>query len=627
MSFPCLVIAAAACLLLPLPARANTKSHARIRALLTGSPRFKYDKEEIMPVLYHEPGSSSVLVGAEDVLYMFDFNSTMETKHRVNFTATDLRNCRKEPWMNCKNYLTVLHKFKGQLLICGSNAYNATCWIGVNKTETMDGSGISPVVPDQNKLLLFSGDDIYSTMSKFWKNGKIPRFRRIKGKEPHLYTKDNLLKNPYYVKIKLMEQEESYKDKIYIFFREDNPEKNVETDVTVSRVAHLCKEDGGGEGGQDSSTWSTFLKAKLECSNPEKGQFYSRLQDLSFIVHEKETIVYGVFSNAWHESAICVYTMSDIDRLFRTSAFKGTSNVVASGIRPGECLPGGRKTPAATSKMASDHPEMEQAITPVGRRRLFHSREKYSRIVVDQITAEDSTPYNVLFLTTESGAIHKLVEFNGSVVNILEMRPFKTNITIHSMELDSDKKRLYVTTSHEVVEVPLEWCDVYGKTCNSCTMAMDPYCGWADGRCVAIRERSKESAVQNIERCPAALHKTTLLPKGKETTNEDANVFKVKPSSKYFLPCPVSSYHATYSLVQNETVTHSCVLDQDSSQCIYHINKMAMQDSGHYKCVVKENDMVEVMAQYRLELDHGSTVVDSLWLVTTQLAVYLLLLH
>lgn len=38
-----------------------------------------------------------------------------------------------------------------------------------------------------------------------------------------------------------MHQDQAYDDKIYYFFREDNPDKNPEAPLNVSRVAQLCR--------------------------------------------------------------------------------------------------------------------------------------------------------------------------------------------------------------------------------------------------------------------------------------------------------------------------------------------------------------------------------------------------
>ncbi|XP_069078313.1 semaphorin-7A [Pleurodeles waltl] len=622
-------------LLQPPSTIGNPMTKPRIRDTTFQPRKFSIGKQEGPTVLYHEPGTSSVLVGGADVLYQFDFN--LPNMMNFSFNATSLSSCDGETSNHCKNYLTVVQKFKGDLLVCGTNAYNPTCWnwdpIHKVKSNMMTGRGFAPFVPDNNHLVLFSGNDAYSTIGKTKNNGKMPRFRRIYGKEPFLYTKDHLMENPQYVKIKLVTQEESYKDKIYIFFREDNLEQYVDTDITVSRVAQLCKEDGGGTGGQASSMWSTFLKARLQCSCPESGRFYSRLHDIFFTRCEKtkEIRVYGVFSNPWHHTAVCVYTMGDIEDVFRKSPFKGNASPYNLGTRPGECLANGTKTPSDTFKMASEHPEMLYAVLPVGNRPLFQCHELYRKIVVDQVTALDNVTYNVLLMATETGAIHKFLEINGTVVNILEMNPFRVQgpTSIHSMELDSITKRLYITSSEEVVEVPLDQCDVYQQDYQSCVMARDPYCGWANGNCMSvlgiqgrilqnIADGTAEFQLPRVEQLQSQISKQP---------EETAKILMVKPSSSLFLLCPVVSHHATYTWKQNGRTPHTCLMDQTSQQCIYLNNEMADKDFGIYDCISTEGGSNQTMAQYRIEYDHGNVALVSAWLVVVQVVMFLLLLH
>lgn len=50
--------------------------------------------------------------------------------------------------------------------------------------------------------------------------------------------------DPQFIKATLVHQDEAYDDKIYYFFREDNPDKNPEAPLNVSRVAQLCRVRG-----------------------------------------------------------------------------------------------------------------------------------------------------------------------------------------------------------------------------------------------------------------------------------------------------------------------------------------------------------------------------------------------
>lgn len=52
------------------------------------------------------------------------------------------------------------------------------------------------------------------------------------------------LADPQFIKATIVHQDQAYNDKIYYFFREDNPDKNPEAPLNVSRVAQLCRVSG-----------------------------------------------------------------------------------------------------------------------------------------------------------------------------------------------------------------------------------------------------------------------------------------------------------------------------------------------------------------------------------------------
>ncbi|KFP83062.1 Semaphorin-7A, partial [Apaloderma vittatum] len=104
--------------------------------------------------------------------------------------------------------------------------------------------------------------------------------------------------DPQFVKATTLRHEEPHQDKIYYFFREDNPDKSPEAPRNISRVAQLCKEDKGGTSSLSASKWTTFLKASLICVDPVTKGNFNWLQDVFFVPasdwhHSK---VYGLFT-------------------------------------------------------------------------------------------------------------------------------------------------------------------------------------------------------------------------------------------------------------------------------------------------------------------------------------------
>uniref|UniRef100_A0A5F9CZ55 Sema domain-containing protein n=1 Tax=Oryctolagus cuniculus TaxID=9986 RepID=A0A5F9CZ55_RABIT len=308
-----------------------------------------------------------------------------------------------------------------------------------------------------------------------------------------LYTSDTSY--PQFIKATVVHQDQAYDDKIYYFFREDNPDKNPEAPLNVSRVAQLCRGDQGGESSLSVSKWNTFLKAMLVCSDAATNKNFNRLQDVFLLPDPsgqwRDTRVYGVFSNPWNYSAVCVYSLGDIDRVFRTSSLKGYHGNLPSP-RPGKCLPNQQPIPTETFQVADSHPEVAQRVEPIGplKTPLFHSKYHYQKVVVHRMQASHGETFHVLYLTTDKGTIHKVVESgegaHSLVFNIMEIQPFRRAAAIQTLSLDPDRRKLYVTSQWEVSQVPLDLCEAYGGGCHGCLMSRDPYCGWDQGRCVSI---------------------------------------------------------------------------------------------------------------------------------------------
>uniref|UniRef100_G3WM75 Semaphorin 7A (JohnMiltonHagen blood group) n=1 Tax=Sarcophilus harrisii TaxID=9305 RepID=G3WM75_SARHA len=568
-----------------------------------GQESYRFPQPEPHTVLYHELGSDSVEVGGRGKLYHFDFIQGKNASMNMVYIGPNKAFCQNQ--LDCENYITLLEKQAEGLLICGTNARHPSCWNLVNKTITLLGErrGYAPFTPDENSLVLFSDDHVYSTIRKQEYNGKIPRFRRIGG-ERELYTSDMVMQNPQFIKATIINQDEAYDDKIYYFFRENNPDKNPEAPMNVSRVAQLCKGDRGGVSSLSASKWNTFLKAMLVCSDPTTNKNFNWLQDV-FLVPDasgdwRATKVYGVFSNPWNYSAVCVYSIGDIDRIFRTSPLKGYSGALPNP-RPGKCLPDQELTPTETFQVADSHPEVAQRVEPFGEKKtpLFHSKYHYKKVLVHQMQARNGSTFEVLYLATDKGTIHKVVESAYGAFNIMEIQPFHHHpATIQSMTLDNVTMKLYVNSQWEVSQVPLDLCSEYRGGCQGCLMARDPYCGWDDthGQCVSIY-KYKGPLLQALG--PNEPH--TECPSSNLGKEQDkAQSVTLARNARYYLTCPVESHHATYSWHLGDKKLHRCEPGWPSSDCILFIEKLTDEQFGLYRCQAQEGSYSRVAVAWEL---------------------------
>ncbi|XP_063099641.1 semaphorin-7A [Cavia porcellus] len=610
-------------------AQGHPKSGPRISAIWrgrTGQDRLDFGQAEPHTVLFHEPGSPSVWVGGRGKVYHFVFPEGKNASvHTVSISSTKGSCVDKQH--DCENYITLLERRSEGLLACGTNARRPSCWNLVNNTVVPLGEmrGYAPFSPDENSLVLFEGDEVYSTIRKQEYNGKIPRFRRIQG-ESELYTSDTVMQNPQFIKATIVHQDQAYDDKIYYFFREDNPDKNPESPLNVSRVAQLCRGDQGGESSLSVSKWNTFLKAMLVCSDAATNKNFNRLQDVFLLPDPsgdwRDTRVYGVFSNPWNYSAVCVYSLGDIDRVFRTSSLKGY-HAALPNPRPGKCLPNQKPIPTETFQVADSHPEVAQRVEPMGplKTPLFHSKYHYQKVVVHRMQARQEETFHVLYLTTDRGTIHKVVESgeqeHSIAFNIMEIQPFHRAAAIQGISLDAERWKLYVTSQWEVSQVPLDLCDVYGGGCHGCLMSRDPYCGWDQDRCVSIYS-SPRSVLQSIN--PDEPHKECPNPKPDEAPLQKVSLAR---NSRYYLSCPIESRHATYSWRHEENVEQSCEPGHQSPNCILFIENLTARQYGHYRCEAQEGSYLretqhwELLPEDRALAEHllgGACVLATSWL-------------
>ncbi len=126
-------------------------------------------------------------------------------------------------------------------------------------------------------------------------------------------------------------------DFVYFFFREPAVEYINCGKSVFSRVARVCKKDQGGPNSRSSVSWTSFLKARLNCSVPGEYPFYfddiqgmtplvkgryglgSGIGDDSDNDDDQELVLYATFStpvNSIGASAVCAFRLRDISDAF-----------------------------------------------------------------------------------------------------------------------------------------------------------------------------------------------------------------------------------------------------------------------------------------------------------------------
>ncbi|XP_060113631.1 semaphorin-7A-like [Heteronotia binoei] len=481
-------------------------------------------------------------------------------------------------------------------------------------------ANIVPAFPSQTAVTIAVDGNLYSALS-----GSKSTIQRSYGNKKLIKTEDNWLTRVEFVSAALLAERNQVNDEIYFFYNEVNQSAGLDDEPYKAQLGRVCKADDGGKNMLIDS-WTTFLKARLVCGHPRDPKRFHRLRD-AFLLKEGRTL-YGVFSNTWGKTAVCKYSMNEISSAFKTSKLRGYTGSL-SGSRPGMCVASSAQTPKTTLTIIKDHPEIETVIYPEGQRPLYllENNETYTQVVADRVRDASNTTRDVLFLGTDQGKIHKVLQKGEQTVIIAELSPFKKEAPVSSMVLDTTMGHLYVSTEFEVARLSLADCDQYKDTCWNCVLARDPYCGWNPSglACSAVSQAGNYSGslLQSLD------PQSTDVCKGVEEQKSQEALKKVSvdPTGYIYLPCPMRSHHATYTWVKDDSTTYSCSMDGES--CTLRFGEATPMDKGVFKCTSKEEGYREEITAYEVTLNVGWIPKVSSVLVATGvlfLAVTILLL-
>ncbi|XP_056356255.1 semaphorin-6D isoform X5 [Oenanthe melanoleuca] len=420
----------------------------------------------------------------------------------------------------CHNFIKVFVPRNDEMVfVCGTNAFNPMCRYYQLNTLEYDGEEISglarcPFDARQTNVALFADGKLYSaTVADFLASDAV--IYRSMGDGSALRTikyDSKWIKEPHFL------HAIEYGNYVYFFFREIAVEHNTLGKAVYSRVARICKNDMGGSQRVLEKHWTSFLKARLNCSVPGDSFFYfDVLQSITDIIEINGVpTVVGVFTtqlNSIPGSAVCAFSMDDIEKVFK-GRFKEqkTPDSVWTAVpedkvpkpRPGCCAKHGLaeayKTsidfPDETLSFIKSHPLMDSAVPSVTEEPWFTKtrvRYRLTAIAVDH-AAGPYQNYTVIFVGSEAGVVLKILaktrpfSLNDSILleEIEAYNHAKCNAEseedkrVISLQLDREHHALFVAFSSCVVRIPLSRCERHGACKKACIASRDPYCGWLD---------------------------------------------------------------------------------------------------------------------------------------------------
>ncbi|XP_061739894.1 sema domain, transmembrane domain (TM), and cytoplasmic domain, (semaphorin) 6D, like isoform X2 [Nerophis ophidion] len=438
----------------------------------------------------------------------------------------------------CHNFIKVLVPRNDDLVfICGTNGFNPMCRYYRLDNLEFDGEEINglarcPFDSKQTNVALFAEGKLYSaTVADFQASDSV--IYRSLGDGSALRTikyDSKWLKEPHFL------HAAEYGNYVYFFYREIAVEHSNLGKVVYSRVARICKNDVGGSQRVLEKHWTSFVKARLNCSVPGDSFFYfDVLQSITDIININGVpSVVGVFTtqmNSIPGSAVCAFSMVDIEKVFH-GRFK--EQKTADSIwtpypeeklpkpRPGCCAGHGPAAsfkssiefPDETLQFIKSHPLMDTAVPSIGDEPWYtKTRVRLTALAVDN-EAGPHKNYTMVFIGSESGVVLKVLaktssRFLNDSLLLEEIDVFnkakclsnhEDDKQVLALHVDQDTHSLYVAFSSCVIRIPLSRCERHSSCHKSCIASQDPYCGWRPhGACDRIQPGDLTTYEQDVE--------------------------------------------------------------------------------------------------------------------------------
>uniref|UniRef100_I3NBX9 Semaphorin-6B n=1 Tax=Ictidomys tridecemlineatus TaxID=43179 RepID=I3NBX9_ICTTR len=492
----------------------------------------------------------TLFIGDRDNLYRVELEPPTSTELRYQRKLTwrsnpsDIDVCRMKGKQEgeCRNFVKVLLlRDESTLFVCGSNAFNPVCANYSMDTLQPLGDNISgmarcPYDPKHANVALFSDGMLFTaTVTDFLAIDAV--IYRSLGDRPTLRTvkhDSKWFKEPYFV------HAVDWGSHVYFFFREIAMEFNYLEKVVVARVARVCKNDVGGSPRVLEKQWTSFLKARLNCSVPGDSHFYFNvLQAVTGVVSlGGRPVVLAVFStpsNSIPGSAVCAFDMTQVAAVFEgrfreqkspESIWTPVPEDQVPRPRPGCCAAPGTQYNASSAlpdeilSFVKTHPLMDETVPSLGHapwivRTLM--RHPLTRVAVD-VGAGPWGNQTVVFLGSEVGTVLKFLvrpstRLSGPAGPSVFLEEFETyrpdrcgrpggaetGQRLLSLELDAASGGLLAAFPHCVVRVPVARCQQFSGCMKNCVGSQDPYCGWTpEGSCVFLSPGTRATFEQDV---------------------------------------------------------------------------------------------------------------------------------
>ncbi|XP_076814380.1 semaphorin-6B-like [Clavelina lepadiformis] len=508
-----------------------------------------------LPLLKNFQGMTNIggyhYIYARDNIFVLDLKNqssgTGEVTYKQAMTwksdEASIQLCQRKGQTNkkCQNFIKIfklVHDGESpnrRVIVCSTKSFSPTC----RYYELTEGGNLSylnqefggklscPYDPDYDVASLVSGDNLYTATQAGFRGDDPLIFRSSVVRNVHSRRDASLrtasgeatfLNGPHF--IKFFDGGMSL-NKVYSFFTEISVEDKSEQVYT--RIGQVCKNDGGWRNLRNQ--FSSFLKARLNCSLPGKPPFYfNELSDVTELVSldkwykvGKTKMVFALMntpSNSIHASAICAFSLPDIEASMNGAFYekfadaKTSAQYWAQQDHPpnphvASCASDPSKLSVCSLNFMHMHPIMYQSVNawdlhgnvtqPHNAIPLYsrtNSGNFLTAFVVD--TTAGTTPiYTVFIAGTDDGRILKVLLGAGTKSVLIEERLVYSedrcgpgNKRALSINLDKPTGSMLVAFENCVIRAPL--CALNTSCGRSCIKSRDPYCGWDGKNCVVV---------------------------------------------------------------------------------------------------------------------------------------------
>ncbi|KAL1122703.1 hypothetical protein AAG570_003030, partial [Ranatra chinensis] len=383
---------------------------------------------------------------------------------------------------DCHNFIKVLLTNGTKLFTCGTNAFYPQCtWRELEEVnrvrEWVIGVAKCPYSPWSNSTGLISENDgQYFAGSPIDFSGADAAITVDKGPS-YIRTSQadsRILNRPQFVG---SFETPSY---VYFLFREVAIEYINCGKIIYSRIARVCKNDRGGGQHMLRDTWTTFLKARLNCSIPGEFPFYfDNIQAMTYLL--EQGIIYATFTtprNSIAGSAVCAFNMSAVEAAFG-GPFKHQKSAGSAWERRSIDLP---QPPDHQLLELSKYQLMDSAVQPTTLTPLYRTTlETLTHIAVETVSTKLHKDVHVLYIANTEGLIKKISVITRTLETcVLEIwKPIPNGMTSNILTLKFALDSIYVGMEHGMLRISVEHCRRHGSKA-ACLNAQDPHCGWDD---------------------------------------------------------------------------------------------------------------------------------------------------